>query len=339
MNINSNQRLFHKAVMESGGPTSRALHYYDSDLHEQQFQQLLSKTGCDRVHKEKVLSCLRAVTSKDIISASQEVFANWNPSVRWAWQPVIDDEIISRRPLDAWNSNHWNKVPILTGFNHNEGTMYVPKDMNTSEEFDDFFSTLLPQLSKADKKRINELYPDPSKNPDSQYVDTRNIPVGSQYKRVEAAYGQYAYACPVRQTAQFASKSRDNPPVYLYHWAVNTTVQGGANHGDQMKYETMEPAIRSYSSTQEQIAGYFHAYITSFISSGNPNTVKDRYADRPEWKSFGSKDQGGGTMVFGEGNDERAGGGRKGTPAQFKRDEWANDECQFWSQQAANWEY
>lgn len=331
MNINTPSQLFHKAVIESGGPTSRALHPYDSRLHETQFQHFLEETGCKDIPKSSTLSCLRKVSEATIVEASNNVFLHWNPSVRWAWQPVIDGELISRRPLSAWTSNTWNKVPILTGFNHNEGTMYVPKTVATSADFRSFWSTLLPQLTEKELDEIDELYPDPSIYPDSEYTDTRALDVGPQYKRLEAAYGHYAYVCPVRQTAVLAS-SADNPPVYLYHWATNRTVLGGANHGDQMWYETFDPSVTGVSSTQREIAGTFHDYIVSFVLSGDPNKIKGRW-QRPEWKAWRDKEQ---TMVFGAGNDERAGGGHTGVTAQLVDDSWASKQCEFWWKQTWN---
>ena len=308
MNTNNDKMLFHRAIMESGGPTSRALHPYHSKLHEEQFEVFLSEVGCDGVPTENVMSCLKQVSSAKTIHGSNTVFTKWNPSVRWAWQPVMDDDLISRRPTEAWASRKWNKVPILTGFNHNEGTMYVPKALGNSSEFEEFFASLLPQLSRSDIETLAELYPDPSTHTDSPYVDTRHIGVGSQYKRVEAAYGHYAYVCPVSQTAKLASCDASDPPIYLYHWATNTSVLGGANHADQMSYETMNAGIRDSSDAQEEIAGYFHAYITSFIVTGDPNKVRGRFPERPLWNAFVVGDEK--TMVFGMGNDERAGRSR-----------------------------
>jgi acetylcholinesterase len=336
MNINSGRQLFHRVIIESGGPTSRAVHPFNSGLHQDQFVMFLIEVGCAHVPSARLMQCLREVPSARVIQSSNDVFMKSNPSVRWAWQPVLDDEIISRRPTEAWASENWNKVPILTGFNHNEGTMYVPKDMDTSAEFEQFFATLLPQLSQSDLKRLVDLYPDPATVPDSPYVDTRNLGVGSQYKRAEAAYGQYAYVCPVRQTAHLGSRDASNPPIYLYHWATNRTVLGGANHADQMGYETMDPNVRTISPTQEQIAGYFHAYLTSFIVSGNPNKIPGRFSDRPKWEVFNAWNRN--TMLFGKGNDERAGGGNTGVVAQLVGDDWAKEECEFWWDQSSNFE-
>jgi triacylglycerol lipase len=103
-----------------------------------------------------------------------------------------------------------------------------------------------------------------------------------------------------------------------------------------MGYETMDPDVRTISPTQEQIAGYFHAYLTSFIVSGDPNKIAGRFADRPRWDNFHASNQK--TMLFGKGNDERAGGGNVGVVAQLVKDDWANEECEFWWDQSTNFE-
>lgn len=332
MNVNEKRTLFHKAIIESGGASARAVHPANSKLHDAQFRRFLTEAGCEHKPDEEVMACLRRAESSVITAAQTTVFDEYNPSVRWAWQPVIDNDIISRRPLDAWKSGDWHKVPIITGHNHNEGTMYVPKASQTSKDFTNFFATLLPQLSDEDLKELNELYPDPAQVDGSPYVDNRNISdlgIGEQYKRVEAAYGQYAYVTPVRQTATFAS-DEGTSPVYQYHWAVNKTVIGGANHGDQIWYETMSPLVRSVSPTNDEIARYFNSYITSFIVTpeGDPNALSGRKAiERPLWRP---NRNGVGTMVFGAGNDEPAGGSNPGIAAQFGDDQWAKKESEFW---------
>ncbi|KOC18748.1 extracellular lipase [Aspergillus flavus AF70] len=328
MNHDLGHTLFHRAIIESGAATSRAVHSYDAHLHEDQFRQFVEEAGCKDAPRHEVMDCLRGQPESAITNASFTVFDRYNPSVRWAFQPVIDGELIKQRPIDAWESGKWNKIPILTGFNTNEGTYYVPPSMSKSEEFTAFFQTLLPAYSASDIKTIDKLYPDPAKDTLSPYVDTRALPVGPQYKRVEAAYGHYAYACPVRQTAKFASAGQE-PPVFLYRWALNKTVQGGANHGDQMAYETFNPEVRAISENQEKIAGTLHAYFTSFIVSGDPNAVPGAYADRPSWETYDTSSSGR-IMVFGEGNDERAGGNGVGIAAQVVDDDWSRKECNFW---------
>jgi acetylcholinesterase len=342
MDVKQPKRLFHKAIMDSGAHTARAMHPPSSALNQQHFRQLLDLTPCAK-HTDlldpEILTCLRNLPSETVDTAGKEVFAESDPSVRWAWQPVLDNDIISRRPLDAWKSGKWQKVPILTGFAHNEGSFYVPLSANHSADFTNFFHTLLPHLSTKEVAELNSLYPDPELDPTSPYADTSGDPrIGSQYRRMEAAYGHYAYACPVRQTAIWGtSHAAADPSVYLYHWALNKTALFGANHGDQMRYQTYNPEVREISAAQDEVAGKFHAYCVSFITKSDPNTMKTgRFADRPEWTSFkGGK---GLTMILGEGNDERAGGSGVGVAAQLKDHTWAKKECDFWWKISAKFE-
>lgn len=215
----------------------------------------------------------------------------------------------------------------MTGFNTNEGTMYVDKTMSRPEQFRDFWHTLLPELSAADLDTVERLYPDPSTtDPKSPYVETRlDLGLGAQYKRIEAAYGHYAYVAPVRQTAHFASSQ--GVPVYLYHWALARTVVGRANHGDNMYYETYSKHITSISESQKELSGTLHAYITSFITRGDPNAISGRYAQRPEWKRYLPDEPG--VLIFGQGNEELI-GGNVAPAAKFEADSWDREQTDFW---------
>ncbi|KAJ5154431.1 Carboxylesterase type B [Penicillium coprophilum] len=297
--------LFHRVIIESGAPTSRAVRPYNAKVHEDQFADFLQEVGCPASLTEaEIFPFLRSLPTLTVTNAQTAVFDKYNPSLRWAFQPVIDGDIISRKPLEAWESNVWNKVPIMTGFNSNEGTMYVDKKMSDASQFREFWHNLLPELSSSDLDTIEKLYPDPMIDSTSPYVESREgESLGPQYKRIEAAYGHYAYVAPVRQTAQFASSQ--GAPVYLYHWALPRTVVGRANHADNMYYETYDSAITGISDSQKELSGTLHAYLTSFITTGDPNLVPGRYS-RPEWKPFQPADKM--VMVFGEGNDELIGG-------------------------------
>lgn len=342
MDINQPRRLFHKAIMDSGAHTARALHLPDSDLHTRHFREFLDLTPCahftDLLDPE-ILTCLRSLPSETVDEAGKEVFVRSNPSIRWSWQPVIDQGVISRRPLDAWKSGKWQKVPILTGSAHNEGAYYVPLSANTPADFSNFFRALLPHLSTEEIAELEGLYPDPSTDPNSPYVETRDNPkISSQYRRLEAAYGHYAYTCPVRQTAAWGTThSPDDPPVFVYHWALNKTALFGANHGDQMRYQTYNKEVREISPAQDAVAGSFHSYCVSFITNSNPNTMKKgKFADRPDWTTWvGGK---GLTMVLGERNDERAGGTEAGVAAQLQDYKWGEKQCEFWWRMSAKWE-
>ncbi|KAJ9137040.1 Carboxylic ester hydrolase [Pleurostoma richardsiae] len=318
--------LFHRAVIESGAPTSRAVRPFHAEIHEEQFRDFLREVGCpENLSEDEIFPFLRRQSIETISAAQAAVFDKYNPSLRWAFQPVIDQDIIPRPPIETWALGRWHKVPIMTGFNGNEGSLYVEKTMAKSSEFVDFFRELLPLLSEDDLQTIDELYPDPAKSTDSPYIETRPG-LGAQYKRIEAAYGHYAYVAPSRQTAELASAAQ-NHPVYLYHWALITSVEDGARHGDNMKYEVCDPAVCALSPAQKELAGTLNAYITSFITKGDPNAVRGPYSNRPKWEPYDKSRPK--AMLLGGGNEELIGGG-VGKTAELVDDEWGRKECQFW---------
>lgn len=224
-----------------------------------------------------------------------------------------------------WRTGKWHKIPILTGFNTNEGAMFVPSTLSKSEQFSAFFRTLLPGLSDEDLTTLDEVYPDPVSHPTSKYLEERKG-LAAQFKRVEQAYSHYAYIAPVRQTANFASEGP--APVYLYHFAANSSIKGGADHGDHLKFVTYNKEIRDISPTLNEVSGTMHAYWTSFVTTGNPNKMEGRWKDRPVWPKYVSGT--GKTVLFGEGNDERAGLKNEGKAVQVIDDSWAREECEYW---------
>jgi len=310
--------------MESGSPTSRAIRPYNANIHEEQFQDFLNEVGCpDHLSSTEIFPFLRSLPSSMIINAQTTVFDKYNPSLRWPFQPVIDGDIIPCKPLDVWNSGSWYRVPIMTGFNTNEANVYVDKRMSDPSDFRAFWQTLLPDLSEPELDVIEDLYPDPQNDPESKYKVTGEG-LGAQFRRIEAAYGHYAYMAPVRQTAHIASSS--GSLVYIYHWALTRTTLG-ASHADNMYYETYNKNIRGISDSQNELSGTLHAYLTSFITTGDPNTLRRRHPERPYWLPFSPENQE--TMVFGKDNKELI-GGKAASPAKMVKDDWARKETEFW---------
>ena len=255
---------FHKAILESGAATARAVYPASHAIHEEQFQAFVTELGLGSVPKDQLITKLREKDTNAIKTASEAVFRTYDESIRWPFQPVIDGEggMIPLAPIDAWKSEKRVHVPILTGFNTNEGAMFVPKDLSTNEDFVNFFHILLPSLSELDLDVLKKTYPDPETSP--QYHETRPD-LGTQFKRLEQAYAHFAYVAPVRQTAQFAAAAEDGAPVYLYHFAVNSSVLGGADHGDHNGFSTNDRDVRERSESLRDVAGSMHAYWTSFI--------------------------------------------------------------------------
>jgi acetylcholinesterase len=328
---------FKRVILESGAATARAVYTPSHPLHEEQFQEFLKRLHIPPSPKSKILPALRAKTFLEIKAASGAIFEKYNPSVRWPFQPVIDGPggMIPTAPIAAWKAGTFHRVPILTGFNTNEGSMFVPEHASASKEFTNFFHTLLPSLSKYDLDLLNEVYPDPLLGKDEKYKETRQG-LGSQFTRLEQAYGHFAYVAPVLQTASFASSpsksssdTKEAPPVYLYEFALPTNATHLAFHGSHSTFITHNPEINRLPPTIKEMSATMHAYWTSFILTGDPNDVKGKLGDRVVWPRFnaeGKREM----IVFGEGNSELIGGKEKGDAVKIGSDAGVKEVCKYW---------
>lgn len=288
----------------------------------------IKELGLENTPAEKLLQALQSVPTDVLQGASEATYMEYNPSVRWAFQPVIDGPggFITTPPIQAWQEGRWHKIPILTGFNTNEGTMFVPQTMSDSSQFTSFFRTLLPGLSAEDLRVLNETYPDPLIDPSSKFKETR-VHVGAQFYRVEQAYGHFGYIAPVRQVADFAATAA--PPVYLYHFALKNDPIGGAAHGFHGPYATYSLNQLSSDPKNREVAGLMHACWASFIVKGDPNAIKGRFPDRPVWPKYAPRD--GKLALFGA-DDEHAPsfGATTGSTMDVVDNSWMTEECAYW---------
>lgn len=326
---NENPGPFHRAIIQSGSATTRDCRPYNAERIEGYFAEFLEQTGCPQhLDAKGTFAYLRELPLSVIKNAQDAVFEKHKPTLQWPFRPVIDGDIIRKPPLDSWQDGNYYKVPILTGFCSNEGSLYTDRRLSKPEQFTTLMRTLLPGLPEEDVAQLNALYPDPWTG-DLTYQDARvGDNIGPQFMRAEAAYGQFSLISPVRQTAHLASSHPSSPPIYLYHWDVFTTLYGGAAHADNLGYETFNHATVSQAPGQKEVAGTFHAYITSFIcNGGDPNKLRGRYAHRPTWEPYVPKRPW--TMVLGKDNRELIGGGA-GTPAELVRETCYDAQCQFW---------
>ncbi|KAK3943496.1 Alpha/Beta hydrolase protein [Diplogelasinospora grovesii] len=310
---------FAKAIMESGATTARAVFHPTHPRHLVQFREFLIAAGVEGVPEEKVFDTLRELPLQTIVSASKAVWDKYEESVTWPFQPVIDGPnslsnsttttirtndslpVIPDLPINSWIKGRHLKVPMIVGFNTNEGTQFIPAKANTNEEFRAFFKGLIPSFSDADLDELERLYPDPVTNPKSPYKSV--LPgEGKQWMRLDAAYSHYAYICPVLQTAHFINTCNNNtegqqaPPVYVYRYAA-TSAWGTANHGDEAPVVAHDMDVlgrggkhggpmQGLCAVSDAMHGAWARFVVS--TSGNPNVdgVDPKIRDVIEWPAF-----------------------------------------------------
>ncbi|KND94521.1 Cholinesterase [Tolypocladium ophioglossoides CBS 100239] len=321
---------FRKSILESGSPTARSVL---AAAHPRPTAQLASLNSHARGKP------LASLPVDDLLDASLMVWADNMASVCWPFQPVVDGGpggggIIPDAPLKLWDdaarSGRMRDQAVITGFCSHEGTSFVPQRAATNAAFLSFFKTLIPSLAPADLAALERLYPDPVTHPSSPYANPpqSRSRYGAQFTRLHEAYAHYAYICPVLHTAH--SLSCAGATVYLYEYAALAPPFFAASHGDQAAVVAHDMALLRGKPGLADVAGAMNARWTRFTASA------DGTLDEALWPRFVSPFDGRGQpngrlLVFGDGNDEAAGGLGKGTPVKTRTlTEREMEQCRFW---------
>lgn len=272
---------FHKAILESGAATARSVLHPTHPRNAAQYREFLAAVGVAGGGGGEsgggVLSRLRALPLQTILAAGRAVWDAYLPTVCWPFQPVIDADVIPDLPIRSWRAGRVLDVPVITGFNTNEGTSFVPPRADSDADFRIFFARLLPAAGRSDLDRLAvSLYPDPVSvsvsvsSPAPPIISYLSAPapkgMGRQWRRLDAAYADYAYTCPVLQTAHYMSQlqsrkngGRGRSSVYVYHFAPLSPPWGTANHAENAPFAahdlTQLLGLRSSSSVAASSKG------------------------------------------------------------------------------------
>lgn len=302
---------FKRAILESGAPTARSIWWPTHPRHLIQFREFLVAAGVESVAEEAMLETLRTLPLSILMAAAQHVWAAYADSLCWPFQPAIDGayhleehvagnsnstaaglrarnnvtDVIRDLPLANWLNGTHLRIPVLTGYNTNEGAIFIPPLADTNEEFLAFFTALIPTLSAADLAALEALYPDPtsssssSSSPSFEYKTPIPDGYGRQWARLDAAYAHYAYICPVLLTAHFLSSpprrqaagDRTSTPVYVYRFAARAGAWDTANHAAEAPVvaHAMDE-VDAYPGLLA-VADAMHGAWARFVTRGDPN--------------------------------------------------------------------
>ncbi|KAK8129568.1 hypothetical protein PG999_001948 [Apiospora kogelbergensis] len=337
---------FQKAIMESGGALARAVFNPTHPLNEKQFKEFISKCGLEGVPDDELFAKLRALPAQKIFDAQNFLVGQYWSTLQWPFQPAIDGAggVVPDLPRESWAKGNVMRIPIMTGFDTNEGAIFVPTQSSNMSALNNLMTSLVPALNETSIKLMDQLYPNINTT-DGRSLYTVALPkgFGTQFWRLDDAYAHYAYICPVLQQASLASVSTPKTPVYVYHFAARSAAYGGADHGDEAPFVAHDMTIIKNYKGLNQTADAMNAYWTRFAAFGDPNPSSEQklagVTGNMTWTPFvdpfsQSTSEKGQVALFGQGNNERmgmVGRGNPGVPAQMTTmNDRQKAQCQFW---------
>ena len=252
------KRLFQRAISQSGAyPVSRFHTLEQAEERGTQLGQALGGKAASNDPAES-LAAMREASIEDILSARQAQEA--------AAGPNIDGQVVPHALAEIFAAGDQHAVPLLIGFNANEGSMRVPSDLDGEG-----FETMIRQRYGPLGDRAVGIYA-----------------VGDGGLR--DAFDRYStnntFGCSSKYVA--AGTAQTSASAWLYFFSrVQPGGTVGAYHGAEIPYVFNTPdAWMPWDATDRALAETVGGYWTQFAATGDPNG-----GGRPAWPAYSEADE------------------------------------------------
>jgi para-nitrobenzyl esterase len=246
--------LFDRAIVESGPMLDLGLpinEFPTLEDAEKTGEEISKKLGCDS--EEDELAALREVSPDNLMGASSgdnQFFSPINLS------PNVDGYLLPEVPSAAFTAGGQQAVPLLTGINANEGTIFLP-DITLNQ-----YQLLGNYLYGEYATEVEALYP--------AQTDTE---VKTAMDRLVTEMG---FGASARFTAECMDKA--DTPAYLYLFTAKPqdprVQQLGTFHGLEIMYvfgNLDKVAMEGVTEADHALSEAMMDYWTSFARAGDPN--------------------------------------------------------------------
>jgi para-nitrobenzyl esterase len=244
------KKLFHRAISESGGCTTRTPTAAEAAATATAFA---NDVGCGDAGDQ--LACLRALPAATLVDATQA--EGGFIAAGFGFGPVVDGGFLPDQPRTLFDDGRFAKVPYILGSNSDEGTLFLLGTTPVTTEAQ-YLARLTAQFGPL-ASQVAAVYP-ASSYPTPQDALARVV-------------GDSILVCSTYDTAKRAAAG--GARAYLYNFAreipIDILQQAGlrAFHGAEIVYVfgSIAPPAPEDGTLGETIRGYW----TRFARSGNPN--------------------------------------------------------------------
>ncbi|KAF8212696.1 esterase 1 [Mycena galopus ATCC 62051] len=282
--------LARAAIFESGSQATSAL--FTPERHEVDWQNFVSGVpSCATTsYNGSTFGCLRAANTTEIFAG---ISAAMNEtSAEFPWVPVIDGPggLIPDLPSALLKCGQFARLPFIAGTNLDEGTLFTPRTLNSTEEVKEFIvAAASPSVSATALNNsvlgLLLLYPDDPAFGSPYNTGNNTFGLNSQFKRAAAIDGDVAFHSQRRFWMETAANASVPTFGYLFTQPQLPNVVPpfmGVSHGSEIAYVYGAPADASASATL--ISRIMTDYWVAFATSLTPNDGLG--IPRPEWTRF-----------------------------------------------------
>jgi len=223
---------FRAAIMESGSPLPVATMADGQAV----FDGVVTLAGCASAIDK--IACLRSVDEETFSNATAQaiVYEYSYRSLAFRYMPRVDYETVLDYPQNLLRKGQFAHVPIISGDNGDEGTIFTLDAFNitTEAEVASYFSGFFTDLPDSTLQLLLQQYPDdPAEG--SPYGTGELYAVTPESKRVTSILGDVLFNAPRRFLSGICVRS--DVPIWSY---LFTTTQGtpfyGAAHATEVPF-------------------------------------------------------------------------------------------------------
>jgi triacylglycerol lipase len=270
--------LFRGAISESGVVAKLASPKVTAESWQPYYDNIIAAVGCGNATNS--LACLRTVPV-DILSN----VLNSSVTAHASFSVVIDNDFFPDSGSNLLLAGKFVKVPYLLGANHDEGTAFGVRGINTTEEF--LASLTSSGIDNATASTIAVVYPNIPEigiPPTFPGVPPASLEYGTQFKRAAAYGGDSIMHAPRRFTSQVWAKYNTTSYSYVFD-VIPNGLDGtvGATHfqevafvfhnlnGDGYKNAVAVPPFEGKPESYRELSTLMSRMWISFIVHGDPN--------------------------------------------------------------------
>jgi len=270
--------LIRGAISQSGVAANLASPKVTAETWQPFYQRITAAVGCG--NSTDSLACLRGVPVKTL----SDVF-NSSVTAGASFSAVIDNDFLPDSGSNLLLAGKFLKVPYIIGANHDEGTSFGRRGINTDEQF--LASLTSAGIDNATASTIAVVYPDILEigiPPTFPGVPPATTIFGTQFKRAAAYGGDSVMHAPRRLTNQYWAKYNATSYSYVFHVIPNgLDGRTGATHfqevafvfhnlnGDGYRNAVAVPPFENRPETFKQLSTLMSRMWASFIAYGDPN--------------------------------------------------------------------
>ncbi|KAJ0384307.1 hypothetical protein COL922a_008668 [Colletotrichum nupharicola] len=304
--------LFQRAIVSSPN--------YNDVQPSQAYYSLAAHAGCMSpavTQNGSVYNCLQSVDSNVLQNASAyaSMEGKWG---QWAFLPVTDGRLITQRPTEQLLKGIVNGKSILSGNNANEGTLFIPTDVDTQDRFISRMKLDYPLLREEDITAIMNLYDIAREQSVKTLYDTNGLtpPFATSHSGtakgwLQAAYNLYAeatFVCPAMWLADAFARGVGNSTGQSRSWRYQYSPPP-AFHDDDLDVLMKDVHNTNDTDGADESVGFrlaFQSIWGRFIIEGDPTLTDEMIwniqrtgenvtaASTSQWPSWGSVASGAG---------------------------------------------